>query len=305
MKAAKMAFTFSKPALTPPNGDICYVLDKLPPELRLQIYEYLVVANEPIRGRTSRGTRHYGLSLAILSVNKQINAEAKSLFYGKNTFYISSTPKTRTEDSVETQKGNERDVASSLILDRVDPPLPPSTFALLRHLTIDLIYYPTTATTSSTCFWKPNDPGCADYIASLIQLLQAVSPTLLSLSLTAEFRQEFRVRKCLISFYMLDRNYNFLSKLSALTLHSSNGMIPIGFEYPDCYYRTEVRKEVFEKKSLLLLACKVMFFQSQCKIDKLVAQFEEGKVKEMPPTERQDLGPLMMKSWGVGTTKVE
>lgn len=111
----------------------CFFLDILPAELRLMVYEHLLVTQAPIRGQAARKRKNYGLDLTIMRVNRQTYTESKAIFYGKNTFYVTSYPD--IEQSAKQQ-------GSSECTSRFDPPLQPQHLPLIRHLELDLLYYP-------------------------------------------------------------------------------------------------------------------------------------------------------------------
>ncbi|KAF2116862.1 hypothetical protein BDV96DRAFT_645266 [Lophiotrema nucula] len=277
-----------------PPTDNCFFLDKIPVEIRLQIYEYLVVANEPLKGRTARNGARYGLSLPILRTNRQVYDEAQDLFFGKNTFYITSIP----EDEISNKDKANYSVSENQ--QRFDPPLHPQRWDQLRHLAVDLVYYPgktnSVDTPREARDSKPSDPGATAYISSLTTLLSTTGPTLHSFTLTACVSESFCARKSLISFFICDRNAPFVHALAAIPL----GAVPVKFEFPDCFYHVDVKPGLFVSKSILLLACQVMFCQSQVRIDRLLEAFEGDKVgrrEEEGRVERMDLGPYIGAVW--------
>ncbi|KAI9051555.1 hypothetical protein LZ554_004601 [Drepanopeziza brunnea f. sp. 'monogermtubi'] len=78
------------------NPEAC--LDGAPPDVRMLIYKYLLV--NPDLGEVTSISKHehygatasYGLSPAILVVNKKIHGEAMSILYGLNTFVMACSP---------------------------------------------------------------------------------------------------------------------------------------------------------------------------------------------------------------------
>ncbi|KAH7116777.1 hypothetical protein B0J11DRAFT_100726 [Dendryphion nanum] len=303
------------------NHSKCFFLDVLPAELRIAIYDLLVVSDQPLRGQSARDETHqHNLDLTILRTNRQIHAEALDTFFCKNTFYITSIPEdtapptaslslTDKEDDENADQNDEQEQETPpptlpRTLGQFDPPLPPSTWSKIRNLTIDLLFHPSQPVTATNfpMGWKPNDPGAAAYIGTLIRILSSLSPSLQTLSLTAEVRDPFCARKCLVSFFMCDRDRSFARALASVT-SPKIGTVPMSFEFPDCYYRTEVRKDVFLSKSILLLACQVMFCQSQVRIDELLAAFEDGRLKAMPVRDRADLKGLVERGAWVGLGK--
>ena len=68
----------------------CQFLNRFPPELRLMVYEHLLVRSRPVTFAKSQHEEEAGekLDLEILKVNRQIHDEAAAVFYGKNTLRI-------------------------------------------------------------------------------------------------------------------------------------------------------------------------------------------------------------------------
>ncbi|KAK1913469.1 hypothetical protein P3342_005405 [Pyrenophora teres f. teres] len=69
-------------------------LHVLPAELRLHIYTLLLVTPSPLKGPVARESTKYDLHTAILRTNKQIHAEARSIFFGKTP---STLPRSRRQ----------------------------------------------------------------------------------------------------------------------------------------------------------------------------------------------------------------
>ncbi|KAJ5050497.1 uncharacterized protein L3040_002376 [Drepanopeziza brunnea f. sp. 'multigermtubi'] len=86
----------SPPPVPQVNPEAC--LDGAPPDVRMLIYRYLLV--NPDLGEVTSISKHeqygatasYGLSPAILVVNKKIHGEAMSILYGLNTFVMACSP---------------------------------------------------------------------------------------------------------------------------------------------------------------------------------------------------------------------
>jgi hypothetical protein len=285
----------------------CSFLDKLPPELRLTIYEYLVISPSPLKGKTARKENEKtGLNLTILRVSQQIHTEALPLFYGKNTFYISSIPDSPPSPTQISASEQQLELG---LLETFDPPLPRSHWPLIRHVIVNMLYLPETLLSESGAGgigWKPIDPGATAYITVLVSLLKSCTSSLLSLKLVADVPAEFDTKKCLVSFFECDANASFSSALTKLGIKELGGeglleKVPIAFEFPDCYFRMLVEPAVFMKKSILLLACQVMFSQSQVRIMRLLGEFEKGKVEEgMKVAEekwKMNLAPLVGRKW--------
>ncbi|KAF1851661.1 uncharacterized protein K460DRAFT_351567 [Cucurbitaria berberidis CBS 394.84] len=182
------------------------LLDILPPELRLQIYEHLLVACTPLKGPTARLDKKYNLHTAILRVNKQIYTEAHSIFLGKNTFYITSvvplhTQMTRSGGSERGARCGKEDGSGAF-----EPPLQLKDLPLVRHLEVDLLYCPLPASPPRTMIKRPPMScataaameksvkvlacvGAERYVTSLSHMLRAVTGTLLTLKLCADTRR--------------------------------------------------------------------------------------------------------------------
>lgn len=260
---------------------------RLPTELRLLIYEDLVVANEPLQGETARAGKQYGLTLSIFRVNRQISAEARSLFLRKNTFFLSASPELSDEQQSLVHSSESF----------FDPPIHRDDWPELRHLRLNLLYYrevPGLQRNTSE-YWRPVETGCATYIKSLGVLLRGVGPKLQSLEIVAELNESYCARRSLISFFMCERDSAFTRSLSSCTAMQN---MQLHFEFPDCFYRVSVPPGSFQKRSILLVACNVLFCQAQARVDRLLACFENGRLK-MPVKidERIDLGPFVEKAF--------
>ncbi|KAK3691912.1 hypothetical protein LTR37_018343 [Vermiconidia calcicola] len=90
----------------PPLQGPCFFLDKLPPELRLRVYEYLLLYSRrlvPYGAQKAQTTllptsrwqreappsvKYAQIDITVFCLNKQIYDEAASLFYGHNRFYV-------------------------------------------------------------------------------------------------------------------------------------------------------------------------------------------------------------------------
>ncbi|KAF2202095.1 hypothetical protein GQ43DRAFT_9343 [Delitschia confertaspora ATCC 74209] len=243
------------------TNNACPFLQKLPLEIRLDIYEYLLIEDESLRGRDAREKKHYGFSLAILRVNRQISLEAHDVFLGKNTFFVSA----------RSNHINDRITADNY--GAIDPPLASRCWGGVRHLTLDLMYYPENVTTADL------DRDCVAYLTNLTQLLRAAAPRLRSLSISACMAENFNARRSLITFFMCDRESAFMRTLSSITSVAS---IPIKFDFPDSFYHVSLKPAALQKRSILLLACQVMFCQSQYRIDRLLKCFDDGGLMNVP-----------------------
>lgn len=176
-------------------------LDMLPPELRINIYSHLLVASTPLKGQLARQDKTYDLHTAILRTNRQIHHEARSVFFGKNTFYITSIPPSSSppppppppaRDDSQPGGDNDDDYDEEEGSGAFEPPLQLRDLPLVRHLEIDLLYYPRSMQTirdRRTGVWKPVCVGAQRYSTSLSYLLSAVETRLLSLKLCADTRR--------------------------------------------------------------------------------------------------------------------
>ncbi|KAH7361201.1 hypothetical protein BKA66DRAFT_444773 [Pyrenochaeta sp. MPI-SDFR-AT-0127] len=276
-------------------------LDILPPELRLHIYEHLLTTETPLKGIVARGDDKYDLHTAILRVNKQIYEEARSIFFGKNTFYISSLLPLATNDGEEGSGGFE-------------PPLQLKQLSLVRHLEVDLLYYPKTIQTirdsSHKGSWKPFCPAAERYVMSLSFLLGAMKSSLLSLKLCADSRRyaqlsaadcgpelqassiggapisreaepeeevdALSVQKLLTGFHMADTSPRFLSALSNLSFRS----VPLRFDFPESYFDFVVDKPLLVRRSLVVLAGQVLLARSDIMLKAVMAELGDDHVDE-------------------------
>jgi hypothetical protein len=261
-------------------------LDILPPELRLHIYTHLLVTPSSIKGTVARQDTKYDLHTAILRTNKQIHHEARSVFFGKNTFYITSIPPTpSTKDAVEEQlrQQQQEEPEEEEGSGAFEPPLQLTDLPLVRHLEVDLLYYPTSMTTSldpNDRIWKPVCVAADRYLTSLSYLLSTVSPSLLSLKLCADtrryinstatttsqyphtsFSDKFRadterlqVQKLLTGFYMADSNTLFKKATKDLLVRD----IVLHFDFPESYFDFVVGRERLCGQSLVELAGQVL-----------------------------------------------
>ncbi|KAG9185321.1 hypothetical protein G6011_07865 [Alternaria panax] len=261
-------------------------LDILPPELRLHIYTHLLVTPSSIKGPVARQDTKYDLHTAILRINKQIHHEARSVFFGKNTFYITSIPPTpsnsnSSQDFVEEMEEEEEEEEGS---GAFEPPLQLTDLPLVRHLEVDLLYYPNTMTTTrDSCdgVWKPVSIGAGRYTTSLSYLLSTVLPSLLSLTLCADTRryidnsisqdphristksetdlERLQVQKLLTGFYMAESNSHFKKALKDLLVRN----VGLHFDFPESYFDFVVERERLCGQSLVELAGQVLAARSE------------------------------------------
>ncbi|KAJ4347528.1 hypothetical protein N0V95_005359 [Ascochyta clinopodiicola] len=269
-------------------------LDMLPPELRLRVYDYLLVADEPLRGISARRTTKHGLDTKILRVNKQIYAEARNVFFGKNTFYVTSMP-SQTDDDIEGSGAFE-------------PPLQVKDLPLIRHLKIDPLYYPRKLMTEpGVGGWKPICPAAERYIMNLTHLLAFVKSTLLSLSFNTDTRpyanfsdevfgafspedesideESLDVKKVLTGFHVIEGNRRFTKAMSELTAVRS---IPVAFSFPESDFNFNVEKNELCKRGLLFLACQTVFARSEIKIKAMLEGLSDDGLDEVEEEEANE-----------------
>lgn len=260
-------------------------LDMLPPELRLRIYDYLLVTDTTLKGVVARGTTRYGLETKILRVNKQIYAEARNAFFGRNTFYVTSLPN-QTDDDTEGSGAFE-------------PPLQVKDLSLIRHLVVDPLYYPKKLQTQpSVGGWKPVCPAAERYVMNLTHLLTLVESTLLSLSFNtdtrpyASFSSEMfdtlssddegldvalDVKKVLTAFHIIEEHSRFRKAVS--DLHCVRD-VAVTFNFPESDFNFNVEKRELCKRGLLFLACQTVFARSEIKIKAMLEELGDDGSEE-------------------------
>lgn len=267
-------------AKTPPTTKKSPFLDTLPPELRLRVYSHLLVAPEPIKGPSARGTTRYGLSTAILRVNRQINAEARSAFFGKNTFYITSVRGTRCPSpspNNHEDAGEEEEEGTGAF----SPPLQLHDLPLVRHLEIDPLFYPARQPSSSSVSGRTPCLAAQRYVLNLAYLLALVRPSLRSLSFTADARPyavpqneeggeddgedededgALNIPKLLTSFHVIEGHVRFRKAVADLAAVKH---IAVSFFFPESEFCFEVEKGELCRRGLLFLACQTVFARSE------------------------------------------
>ena len=275
------ASSFSGPAQPGPSTARCRFLE-LPAELRLMIYDYLLISRDVLASRAIRGDKPYGLSLTVLCVNHFVYLEASSVFYQNNTFHIGSW--FQSEPSDISNHG------------QIDPPIPRAYWPSLRNLSIDLIATHKTASTElsqgPTLFWAQDDTNGEAHVRSLITLLKSCGPHLGSLKLTANAGCLGVNRKSVRSLSICDRDHQFVRALAALNIPK----ISIHFDFPDAFFYVDVDAKAFLSRSIPLMACQIVFCQVQTKIDRLLAS-PGRSISISKQTERIDLSPMILKQW--------
>jgi hypothetical protein len=252
-------------------------LDLLPPELRLRIYNHLLVAPTPISGPHARRTTTYSLHTSILRVSRQIHLEARTVFFGKNTFRITSVPST----------GEDTDSGA------FEPPLQPKDLPLIRHLEIDMLYYPSGPLRTAPgprLGWTPVCAAAERYVSSVTHLLGFVQPSLLGLRFVADARayaavdstssspseeeegsdgdgDALDVKKLLTAFHIAEGSPRFNKLLAQMPLVRH---VPVSFLFPECYFAGTLAKGDVASKSLFFLACQVVFARSEMRVEALL-----------------------------------
>ncbi|KAF1929410.1 uncharacterized protein M421DRAFT_19549, partial [Didymella exigua CBS 183.55] len=254
-------------------------LDSLPPELRLRIYGYLLVSAQPLKGPIARQGMRYNLDTKILCANKQIYAEARAVFFSKNTFYISSSSPPALSSSSSSLEGSGA----------FEPPLQAKDLPLIRHLEIDPLYYPTQLTTQpGPGGWKPVCPAAERYITTLTHVLSFVGRSLLSLSFKADTRpyagfaddvfgalaglddgaeETLDVRKVLTGFHAIERNARFREAVRELEAVRT---VAVSFFFPESDFHFVIEKGELCRHGLLFLASQTIFARSEIKIKALL-----------------------------------
>jgi len=194
----------------------------LPPDLRQRIYTHLLVSPTPLKGRIARQHQNEKCNLhtSILRVNKQIGNEAKHIFFGLNTFSISSVPPTQSQ--IDDGEGSGA----------FEPPLQLKDLNYVRSLEIDLAYA---------------GPGSAErYMTSLSFLLAHAKTSHTQLSLVGDARPHTSPdgsldhRAFLAGFHAATLSARFQAALTALPVQS----VDVKFEFEDMRFDFDVRKEV-------------------------------------------------------------
>jgi hypothetical protein len=280
-------------------------LDILPTELRVHIFTHLLVTDTPLQGRVARQNTKYGLHTAILRTNKQIHEEARSIFFGKNTFSITSVPPAPSP----TNNGIEEEGSGAF-----EPPLQLKDLPLVRHLEIDLLYYPRTVrtvTNLNTGSWTPFSIGAQRYITSVSYVLGAVKSSLLTLRFCADVRRYADIllapattiaatssvpvdaeedeeeevdlekdtldpKRILTGFLTADTNPRFKAALAKLPLHS----IPLHFDFPESYFDFVVDMDVLCQQSLGDLVGQVLVKRGEIRSIAALQELGEGDVVE-------------------------
>ncbi|KAF2655767.1 hypothetical protein K491DRAFT_757978 [Lophiostoma macrostomum CBS 122681] len=285
-----------------PIGTMCFFMDELPPELRLEVYKYLVVADEPLSGNGERG-----LHLAVLRVNRQIHEEAKALFYARNKFHVTSSrvrllvPEVKDELNIQNGEVHFLPKVQQDNPIHFEPPLHPSTWKLLRHVTIDLNYYPATLTDSNII--DPHGPeertprrkfnrSCITFANQLTALVHAAGPHLLSLHLTSNVEDDFFASDILSTHMLLSKN-----RVWGMTLayRLRPAYIAYSMEFSNCHFRARLPRDLFarSRRDFGTLAAHVQL----CVPRILFSLFTRDAAYPRDRDGKTDLVPLVKKYW--------
>jgi hypothetical protein len=248
-------------------------LNILPAELRLRIYEQLLVSSEPLKGPIARQGTKYNIQTAILRTNKQIYDEARPVFLGKNTFTITSV--NPSLNTISNHSEEEEECSGAF-----EPPLQLVDLPLVR-----------------TGSWRPRCVGAERYIISLSYLLGAVGKSLLSLRLCADTRRyhsfllenrdgegedehegtEIDIRRTLTGFYVADGSSRFRAALAKLSLISE---VSLHYDFLEAYFDFVVQKEVLCRQSLVGLMGQVLVARSELRLKLALQELcEEAEVE--------------------------
>ncbi|KAF2830239.1 hypothetical protein CC86DRAFT_274217, partial [Ophiobolus disseminans] len=233
----------------------------LPPDIRLRIYTPLLTSPHSLKGPTARQSSPekplYNIHTAILRVNKQINTEARHVFFGMNVFSLSAMP------PVQEVEDEEEDGSGAF-----EPPLQLKDLALVRRLEIDLVYAgPRT--------------GAERYIQNLSFVLGAVKSSLIALRIAGDSRAHatqdgcaglggmgggdgmeeggMDVKTYLRGFLAASSSPRFLDALAAL--HTKT--IALGFDFEDVCFRLSVEKDVLAKGWLVWIVGQVLVARTE------------------------------------------
>ncbi|KAL1605432.1 hypothetical protein SLS60_004982 [Paraconiothyrium brasiliense] len=274
----------------------CFLLEALPAELRVMVYENLLVNSEPItaplREQLDDPTT---LDLGFLCTNRQIHDEATAVFYSKNI--ISIRPHSMT------------------IRSRGVPV--PQYHHFVRHLKVEGLYCPDSLGKE----WakvlgdfgeegngnhKVNDYGKHSSSKIDFEARQLMKPIVSTLSTLLLRLRNLRTLHLTITPPDRISSKSVLAALlplqnalpSILANVSPSVSILLSFEFEDCYCRMHVSPGFLVKDCLLVVACQVLFWKSHLRVEKMVMEARGAKLKETDG--RTDLGVLV----GEGVGKV-
>lgn len=297
-------------------------LSALPLELRSYIYSHLLVASQPIKGPLARShnSERYSIHTAILRTCKQINLEARQIFFGRNSFCISSVPpvtapspprisvSTRDELEADQEKESEHEgefeeetenlqdgeaeeipIEQSQPSGAFEPPLQISDLQFVRHLEIDLLYYPRNQSNIDHYGPPPstqqqNPAGADRYITNLSHLLTLTKPSLSTLALTFDTRPHLSPQSTPLDLPLYltgpssaDTSTRFKSALSALSIPE----VALRFEFPEARFDfTRVKREVLAESCLVSIVGQVLMARSEIGIRGVLEEIGEEEGEE-------------------------
>jgi hypothetical protein len=227
-------------------------LDILPAELRTHIYTHLLTNPLPLKGPTARGESTYSIHTAILRTNKQIYSEARHIFFGRNTFSVSSVPPVIQPHSSTSENGSESDI--DIGTGAFEPPLQLKDLHLVRHLSIDLLNHANT------------DTSAQRYITNISYLLSHLDPsTVKSLTITADTNtplssppslhpESLDIRTFLLPFHFADLTPRFRAAIANLKCET----VAMRFEFADMVFDFEVPRDMAGRGGLVGFAGRVV-----------------------------------------------
>jgi hypothetical protein len=254
-------------------------LDILPPELRTHIYTHLLVTPLPLKGLAARASTQYDIHTAILRTNKQIYSEARHVFFGRNTFSVTSVPPVLIDTNNSDQENEEEPLGSGAF----EPPLQLKDLALVRHLHIDLLYSNPHAVSS-----RSTHTGAQRYITNLSYLLAHLSPaTVQSLQITADTTspshassvntttvETLDIRTFLLPFHFADLTPRFSHAIAALDIDH----VDLRFDFGDMYFDFKVPTDVAGRGGLVGFAGQVLVKRGEIALRGIFEDLEECEV---------------------------
>ncbi|KAL5115993.1 hypothetical protein ACEQ8H_006110 [Pleosporales sp. CAS-2024a] len=264
-------------------------LSILPPELRLRIYTQLLVASTPLKGQHARRSQNenYGLHTAIMRTNKEIYSETRHVFFGSNTFSVSSLPP--TDNSGEGSGAFE-------------PPLQLKDLHLIRHVEIDLLYYARilkTATRSGGSGWQPTCHGAGRYLLSMSYVLDGVKDSLRSLHIKADVRPYvdatdeegglLDMSRFITGFNAADASLRFKQAIASLPTKQ----IQLRFDFTETFFDFKVERDVLSRWSWVYLAGQVALRKSEIELKEVMKDLNEEEIQSIVGV-RQERGTIML-----------
>ncbi|KAH7090186.1 hypothetical protein FB567DRAFT_558505 [Paraphoma chrysanthemicola] len=268
----------------------------IPPEIRSQIYIYILTSSLPLKGPNARKFtgETYDIHTSILRTSQQIHAEARHVFFSRNTFHITSLP--HQHPSPETDDDDQGSGA-------FEPPLQLKDLPLVRSLQLDLVYWPRrlrTHTGSDGLGWRPLSISAERYVSSLSFVLGAVKESLVRLKFVGDVRpymyqdvamgeadgkdaaededEGLDVKKMLTGFHVADTNSRFRSALGEVKVAE----VGMRCDFLDSYFEFGVEKDVVLRSGLVYLVGQVLIARSEARMNAVLRELEvkEGDEEE-------------------------